>query len=109
MNDTRLRRMGRLPSEGMDAMQSMLAALAPLMIGIRRQATPPLRFGAQRLHRMHVLVMGPHQSFEAPSPSDDLEQVLPRLNRWPAEAKARPILGEILRGEKGEWFERIGN
>lgn len=90
-------------------MQSMLAALAPLMIGIRRQATPPLRFGAQRLHRMHVLVMGPHQAFEAPSPSDDLEQVLPRLNRWPAEAKARPILGEILRGEKGEWYERIGN
>jgi hypothetical protein len=101
--------MGRLPNEGLDAVQNMLAALAPLMIGIRRQAAPPLRFGTQRLHRMHVLVMGPHQPFEAPSPSDDLEQVLPRLNRWPAEAKARPILGEILRGEKGEWYERIGN
>ena len=109
MKETRLHRMARFPNEGMDAMQSMLAALAPLMIGIRRQAAPPLHFGAQRLHRMHVLVMGPHQPSQPASPSDDLEQVLPRLNRWPAEAKARPILGEILRGEKGEWYERMGN
>ena len=90
-------------------MQNMLAALAPLIIGIRRQAVPPLRFGAQQLHRMHVLVMNPHQRFEVPSPSDELEQVLPRLSCWPAQAQARPVLGEILRGEQGEWYERIGN
>lgn len=109
MKDTRLRKMGRIPNEGMDAMQNMLAALAPLIIGIRRQAAPPLRFGTQRLHRMHVLVMGAQPPVETSTPSDDLEQVLPQLHRWPAEAKARPILGEILRGEQGEWFERLGN
>jgi hypothetical protein len=58
---------------------------------------------------MHILVMDPHQRFQVPSPSDELEQVLPRLNAWPTDALARPILGEILRGEQGEWYERVGN
>src|SRR5262245_29687931 len=109
MNDTRLHRLNGFPNDGMDAMRSMFAALAPLMVGIRRQPAPPLRFGAQRLHRMHVLVMQPQHEFETRSRADDLDQVLPRLDCWPTEAQARPVLGEILRGEQGDWYERIGN
>jgi hypothetical protein len=109
MNDTRLHRLNGFTNDGMDAVRSMVAALAPLMVGIRRQPAPPLRFGAQRLHRMHVLVMQPQHEFETRSRADDMDQVLPRLDCWPTEAQARPVLGEILRGEQGDWYERIGN
>jgi hypothetical protein len=101
--------MNWFPNETLDVMQNIVAALAPLTVGIRRQAAPPVRFGAQRLHRMHVLVMEPRQGFEVPSPSDDLEQILPCLSGWPSEAQARPVLGEILRGENGALYERFGN
>lgn len=112
MNSTYLHRMSRFPLEPANTLDDQLAeaftALAPLMVGVRRQTAPPVFLGRERLHRMHVLVMNASNPFPAPAPADDLEQVLPRLNRWPLETQARPVLGEILRGERGEWYEYAG-
>jgi hypothetical protein len=112
MNGTYVHRMGRFsagPTETLDdALSEALAQLAPFIVGVRRQIAPPVFLGSERLHRMHVLVVNPVNDFRTASPSDELEQVLPRLSCWPMETAARPVLGELLRGERGGWYERIG-
>jgi hypothetical protein len=106
MNQNYLHRMGRCAAGPAETLDDALAALAPMIIGVRRQTVPPVFRGSERLHRMHVLVMNPFSAFQAPA--NELEEILPRLTRWPAEPQARPVLGEILRGERGEWYECVG-
>jgi hypothetical protein len=107
MNDLYAHRLMRFPSGDTGTFDDA-PRMAPLIVGMRRQTAPPLFFGAKRLHRMHVLVIHHPDAVEEPSPAADVEQVLPRLNRLPADMQARPVHGEILRGEYGEWYERVG-
>lgn len=91
----------------------------PILVGIQRDLGPALPFGGTRLQRMRVIVVEPRLTSDPPdaeadSPDEDsMAEVLPPWapggERFPApHTPARPVLGEILRGEDGALYERFG-
>ena len=91
-----------------------------ILVGIQRDVCPPVNFGNTRLERMRIIVVAPEHAaelFEAEPTDldpDSLPEVLPLLpptlglTRTP-QFQPRSVLGEILRGENGAFYERFGN
>jgi hypothetical protein len=83
-------------------------------VGIQRDNAPPLAFGRSRLQRMRVILVEPDEAVNLAGlygdDDDSLPEVLPQLPAPPHHLALQPRLvqGEILRGENGEFFEKIG-
>lgn len=88
-------------------------------VGIQPETCPPLTLGNARLERMRIIVIAPEQPLQwCGSESTDttpasLAEVLPLLppgwHRLPiTQLRPRLVLGEILRGENGALYERVG-
>jgi hypothetical protein len=86
---------------------------APMFfVGIQREIAPPLVFGQNRLQRMRVILVEPHEAIDLAEAAgeDSLPEVLPQLPAPPHHLALQPRLvqGEILRGENDELYEKIG-
>lgn len=108
------------PSNGAAFANPFFGSRPPtLLVGIQRDSAPPFLFGGSRLQRMRVILIAPEQAldfdeFDPPGDEDDFDpEVLPPLpvlarkvrGPWPP----RLVQGEILRGENGELYERLGD
>jgi hypothetical protein len=71
------------------------------LVAVEREVFPPVSFGNSTLQRMRVMLAPP----DLPPATADLAPVAPRSR----EAAARPVKGEILRDDKGRYYEKIGN
>jgi len=96
------------PWEGLDVPSAVL-------LGIQRDPGPPLHFGPHRFERLRIVIIdrdpiaGDDDGDFDDDQTDDTE-ILPRiplLRRGPLPP-ARPVHGEILRGEDGALYERFG-
>lgn len=90
-----------------------------VLVGIQRDVTPPFFFSGGRLQRMRVIVVTPGETdqlvdLDGNGPDDGMmAEVLPPLTAPLAPAqqfrlKPRLVQGEILRGEEGTLYERLG-
>lgn len=78
-----------------------------LLIGMQRDVSPPLVFGDQLLQRMGVICAGQDEREIAPE-GDTGIHVLPPLQRLTRMGEAHPprlVRGEILRCERGTFYE----
>lgn len=97
------------PWEGLDIPSAVL-------LGIQRDPRPPLLFGPHRLERLRIVIIdrdpsaGEMEEAEEDGADDDTE-ILPQipLDRFRPPTPARPVQGEILRGEDGTLYERFGH
>ena len=90
-----------------------------VLVGIQRDVTSPFFFGGGRLQRMRVIVVAPEQTgnlvdLDADDAGEErMAEVLPALSAPLAPAQRsrlqpRLVQGEILRGEDGALYERLG-
>jgi hypothetical protein len=106
------------PDEAAGRLDALFPRRRPaVLVGIHRDVTPPFPFQGGRLQRMRVIVVAPELGANLVDldgeDAESLAEVLPAFTptRTPAHRFHLPprlVQGEILRGEDGALYERLG-